>query len=233
MQLSKRRCGGLIAHYGSICAVPPSPALRSRWISELEQARRGTALDTGALGLLRKPRRLGFDDGVIIPPEEFPFGTPVERIRRAAADRAPLRGTVRVIVVLVQFSDKPLGQAADHFRHLFFSSGVLPHGSVRDYYNEVTNGLVSLSGDVVGPYEMPQTLAWYANNNYGIGKGGGDFRSPQMAQDAAAQADPHVDFQPYDNDGNGYVDAFIVVHAGASRSHRQTRRHLVAQGDAF
>ena len=27
-------------------------------------------------------------------------------------------------------------------------------------------------------------------------------------------ADPVVNFGPYDNDGNGYVDAFIVVHAG-------------------
>ena len=62
---------------------------------------------------------------------------------------------------------------------------------------------------------MPQTLAWYANNNYGIGKGGGAFRSPQLARDAAVAADPTVNFQPYDNDGNGYVDAFIVVHAGA------------------
>ena len=28
-------------------------------------------------------------------------------------------------------------------------------------------------------------------------------------------ADPDVDLAPYDNDGNGYVDAFIVVHAGS------------------
>ena len=36
-----------------------------------------------------------------------------------------------------------------------------------------------------------------------------------MARDAAVLADPDVDFSPYDNDGNGFVDAFIVVHAGA------------------
>jgi immune inhibitor A len=36
-----------------------------------------------------------------------------------------------------------------------------------------------------------------------------------MARDAAVAADPNVNFAPYDNDGNGYVDAFIVIHAGA------------------
>jgi immune inhibitor A len=61
---------------------------------------------------------------------------------------------------------------------------------------------------------MPQTLAWYANGNFGIGKPSGDARANILAQDAVKAADPSVDFQPYDNDGNGYVDAFIVVHAG-------------------
>jgi immune inhibitor A len=36
-----------------------------------------------------------------------------------------------------------------------------------------------------------------------------------MAQDAAIAADPHVDFARCDNNGDGYVDAFMVIHAGA------------------
>jgi immune inhibitor A len=35
-----------------------------------------------------------------------------------------------------------------------------------------------------------------------------------MSRDAAVLANPDVNFAPYDNDGNGFVDAFIVVHAG-------------------
>jgi len=101
-----------------------------------------------------------------------------------------------------------------HFNDLFFSTGVLPHGSVKEYYNEATGGLIDITGEVVGPYPLPQTLAWYANGNFGIGRPSGDARANIMAQDAAVAADPHVDFSPYDNDGNGYVDAFIVVHAG-------------------
>src|SRR5262249_16763656 len=150
-------------------------------------------------------------DGVIIPPEAFPAGTPLATIRTAAADRAPLRGTVRVAVVLVDFSDMPMTATTQHFQDLFFSTGVLPHGTVREFYTEVTSGLITLDGTVVGPYRMPQTLAWYANNGSGIGKNGTAFRSPQLAHDAAVAADAAVNFGPYDNDGNGYVDAFIVV----------------------
>ena len=66
-----------------------------------------------------------------------------------------------------------------------------------------------------GPFRLPQTLAWYANANFGIGKPTGTPRANIMARDAAVAADPTVTFGPYDNDGNGFVDAFIVIHAGS------------------
>jgi immune inhibitor A len=203
-----------IAVWSDFCAVPPSPELKERLKTELAQLRAtGTPL-AGILALSRLPRKLGFNDGVIIPPEQFPLGTSRQAVASAAVERAPLRGTVRVIVVLVDYSDKPMTQSADHFRDLFFSTGKLPHGSVKEYYREVTGGLIDLSGEVVGPFRLPQTLAWYANNNFGIGRPSGDSRANIMANDAAAAADASVNFGLYDNDGNGFVDAFIVVHAG-------------------
>jgi len=203
------------AVWSDFCAVAPSPELKERIKVEMANADRSPSPLLQVLGFRRTPRQLGFDDGVIIPPDQYPVGTPYSSIRAAAAERAPLRGTVRVIVVLVQFSDKNMGQTASHFKDLFFSTGVLPHGSVKEYYREVTAGLVDISGEVAGPYQLPQTLAWYANNNFGIGKPSGTARANIMAQDAAVAADPNVDFSKYDNDGNGYVDAFIVVHAGS------------------
>ena len=107
------------------------------------------------------------------PGDEFPLGMPFASIRFAAAERAPLRGTVRVVVVLVDFSDKPMQATTSHFNDLFFSTGVLPNGSVKEYFTEVTNGLVTLAGEVVGPYRMPETAAWYANGNFGIGRRSG------------------------------------------------------------
>ncbi|WP_242448300.1 M6 family metalloprotease domain-containing protein [Cellulomonas sp. WB94] len=195
------------------CTVPPSPELRDKWRKDLASVNKSRDA-APALRLAREPHPLGFNDGVIVPPEEFPAGTPFAAIRATAADRAPLRGTVNVAVVLVDFSDKTMTATTAHFDELFFSTGALPHGSVKEYYSEVTNGLVTLAGTVVGPYRMPHTLAWYANNGSGIGLNGTAFRSPQLALDAANAANAAVDFTPYDNDGNGFVDAFIVVHAG-------------------
>lgn len=200
---------------GELCAVSMSPEAKARLTEEVSRLR--SADDQGVaslLGVTPQSRPLGFDDGLIFPPEQFAPGTSSRLMAAAAATRAPLRGTVRVIVVLIEFSDKQFTQTAAHFSELFFSTGVLPHGSVREYFFEVTGGLVDLAGEVVGPYTMPKTLAWYANGNFGIGRPTGTARANIMANDAAAAADPHVNFGPYDNDGNSYVDAFIVVHAG-------------------
>lgn len=204
-----------VAVWSDFCAVAPSPELKEKLKAELADARKRSKSPLAeSFAIARSPRHPGFDDGVIIPPDQFPLGTPYESIRSAAADRAPLRGAVRVIVVLVQFSDRAIGQTAAHFNDLFFSTGVLPHGSVREYYRDVTGGLIDITGQVVGPYQLPQTLAWYANGNFGIGRPSGTPRANIMAQDAAGAADPAVNFAPYDNDGNGFIDAFIVVHAG-------------------
>jgi immune inhibitor A len=209
-------CGSQNAVWSDFCAVAASPDLREKLRTELANARSSLGGVLGSvMGLSRGPRPMGFDDGVIIPPDQFPLGTSMRSIRSAAAERAPLRGTLRVVVVLVQFSDRTFGSSAAHFNDLFFSTGVMPNGSVAEYYRDVTGGLVDVAGEVVGPFTMPQTLAWYANGNFGIGRPTGTVRAQVMAQDAATAANASVDFGGYDNDGNGFVDAFIVVHAGS------------------
>ncbi|MCB5165819.1 M6 family metalloprotease domain-containing protein [Streptomyces bambusae] len=210
----------------AFCAVAPSPELRQRLLVELNELRNGPGELAGLLGFARTPRPLGLDDGTIFPPDEFPSGTSRSTIAAAAADRAPLRGTVRVIVVLADFSDQPMEKSAADIDRLFFSLGAMPHGSVREYFREVTNGLVDLVGEVVGPFRMPETMAWYANGNFGIGRPTGTVRSQDMAQHAVEAADPTVNFAPFDNDGNGYVDAFIVVHAGPAADRTGNPGHI-------
>jgi immune inhibitor A len=198
---------------GDLCAVAPSPELKERISKEIADIRSNSKSAIASLARAAEPNRPGFNDGLILPPDLFPLGTPLSAIRNAALDRAPLRGAVRVIVVLVDFSDKHMTQTQAHFRDLFFSTGVIPTGSVREYYTEVTHGLIDLQGDVVGPFRMPLTLAQYAHGASGIG--GASPNAQTMARDAVIAADPTVNFTPFDNDGNGFVDAFIVVHAGA------------------
>lgn len=202
-----------VAVWSDFCAIAPSPELRGRMLQELDRVRAASDL-TRAFRPGGAPRMPGFDDGTIIPAGEFPPGTPHEAIRTAAATRPPLTGTVRVAVILADFPDKPMTADNEHFEKLFFSLGELPHGSVRDYYREVTHGLVDIVGEVIGPVRLPQELSWYANDNFGIGRPTGEPRAQLMARDAAVSADPLINYAPYDNDGNGFVDAFIVLHAG-------------------
>lgn len=204
---------------GSRCLVTTSPDAREQLREDLKRARdNATRRDSDASSTfanllhVKQPTRVGFNDGLIIPGNYFPAGTSADIVRSAAADRSPLTGTVRVIVVLVDFDDAEMTESVDHFEELFFSTGTLPNGSVKEYFEEASNNLVNVTGEVVGPYRLPETLATYSNGESGIGSAMPNART--MARDAAVASDPDVDFGPYDNDGNGFVDAFIVIHAG-------------------
>lgn len=194
------------------CMVAPSPELRE-WIKQELESHRTTSSSLMATMLRAQPRiPIGMNDGLIYPGDTFPLGTAALTVRRAAAARAPLRGLTRVVVVLVQSSDRSFTQGNQHYEDMFFSTGVLPNGSVKEYYREVTNGLVDIVGEVVGPYTLGRAMAEYANGASGTGETEPNART--MARDAAEAANPDIDFRLYDNDHDGYVDAFIVLHAG-------------------
>lgn len=196
---------------GERCAVPASPEARDKLKAALKAVRDSGALPAGFTLKASEVTAPGLNDGVIFPPEAFPLGTAPSVIKLAAADRAPLQGVVRVIVILVDFTDKHMTQTQQHYKDLFFKQGGAQK-SVREYFAEVTNGLVDIQGDVVGPFRLPQTLAAYAHGASGLG--GAAPNAQTMAKDALLAANPTVNFTPYDNDGNGFVDAFIVIHAG-------------------
>jgi immune inhibitor A len=193
------------------CKVAPSPEAQARLRDKLRDMADRAGLPAGQVGLIPLDRG-GYNDGMIRPGSDLPLGTPLRVARRAALERAPLRGQVRVLVVLVDFSDKAMTATPQHFQDLFFSTGKLPHGSVREYYKEVTGGKITITGEVVGPFRMPLPLTTYAGGQSGTDNPAPNART--MAREAAVQADAVVDYKPYDNDGNGFVDAFIVVHAG-------------------
>lgn len=197
---------------GDRCLVSPSPEARERLKDALTNLKNTAGDEFRELVKFKLPQRVGLDDGVIYPEDFFPVGTPMNIIRSSARNRAPLRGNVRVVVVLVDFSDQEMAASPEHFDDLFFSTGVIPTGSVREYYDEVTHGLVTITGEVVGPYRLPQTMAQYANNESGLGSVAPNAQT--MARDAAQYANADVNFLPYDNDGDGFVDAYVVVHAG-------------------
>jgi immune inhibitor A len=191
------------------CFVAPHPDVLAQLREQLGAAR--ASVDGSAAASLlafRTPRIFGLDDGTILPPAEFALGTEVATIRAAAAARAPLRGNLNILVVLVQFPDRALVRPKADYEALFFGRGT---NSVHDFYAEASGGLVGITGSVVGPFTMPRPLAEYANG--AAGKGPIPPNAQTMAADAAQAAIANVDAS-LDNDGNGFVDGFIIVHAG-------------------
>ncbi|BAV07758.1 immune inhibitor A [Filimonas lacunae] len=199
---------------GQRCMIAPSPEVKLQLKKELKRLKDLSANQT--LSNLLSPRqkkRVGLNDGLIMPGKVFPLGTSAEAVRKNAVQRQLLRGALRVVVVLVEFSDKKLSYDKQHYEDLFFSTGVVPTGSVNEYYQEVSGGIISIEGAVEGPYTLPQPLRAYANNASGLSDNEPNART--MAQDAAKAANNSVDFSLYDNDHDGYVDAFVVIHAGS------------------
>lgn len=206
------------------CLVAPSPELREQLKEEFEEVRSNSSAMMGMM-LRPQPRSpIGMNDGLIYPGDTFPLGTGPVAASRAAADRTPLRGAIRVIVVLAEFSDRALTHSEAHFEDLFFSEGELPNGSVKEYFHEVSNGMVDIVGQVAGPYTLPRSMAEYANGESGTGQVQPNART--MARDAAEAADTEIDFGPFDNEADGFVDAFIVIHAGPGAERTGDTDHI-------
>ena len=198
---------------GGRCMIAPHPDLRKQINEAITKLKASTKTSILANKIrFQEPARIGLNDGLVHPGDMFGLGTPATVARSPQIDKAPLRGTLRVIVVLVEFADKAMTQTKKHFDDLFFSTGVVPTGSVNEYYKEVTGGLIDIKGQVVGPFKLPKTLAQYAHGASGMGPTAPNART--MAKDAAVKANPSINFSLYDNDGDNFVDAFVVVHAG-------------------
>ncbi len=92
-----------------LCAVSPSPELRDRIQRQL-RAFRGTAELSALSNLLsfRFPVRTGMNDGVVRPSDYLRVEAPLSLTRFAPAARIPLRGELRVAVVLVDFRQADL-----------------------------------------------------------------------------------------------------------------------------
>lgn len=123
---------------------------------------------------------------------------------------------LRAVVILLQFPDWPadtLNHTSAAYDSILATVGVVPTGSMRDYYREVSRGLFDFDSVYVTRwYTAPHPYSYYANGQSGLGTWPNNAQ--QMAEDAVALADSDVDFSKFDGDGDGVVDGVFVVHAG-------------------
>ncbi|GEM_PF-1711627 len=153
----------------------------------------------------------------------------------------PARGLFNVPILLIDFEDHAadtLQYPAAHFESLLFDPAVGAR-SLHDYYRENSFGAFDVRG-VVTPWMRSQ----YSYNGYYVNADGvtgsaddhgfdtsaaaaAGTNHPRnvwgLVKEAVELADAHLDFSEFDNDGDGYVDAVIVVHAGCGAEFQSCR----------
>lgn len=189
------------------CIVPPSPELEEKIIRSKQKFLTGEILPEKVTDEFLDAR--SFQLIISRPPK-----TRAHTFTAPTKDFAPVTGTRRAVVLLVDFSDEAQGTAQNHYTDMLFSVGTYPTGSMRDFYREASYNKLDVIGNVFGWYKAPHPKSYYTNGNYGFGS------YPQNAQRLVedvidlADADSAVNFANYDNDGDGVVEALVIVAAG-------------------
>lgn len=124
--------------------------------------------------------------------------------------KATTIGTVHQVVILVAFSNKSFTFPASNFDNMCNEIGYSYNGatgSVKDYYRDNSNGLMNMEIDVLGPYTLSNTSAYYADYSHMY----------QFVSEALTLADNDIDFTDYLN-GNNNVGNVHFVFAGQAQS---------------
>jgi M6 family metalloprotease-like protein len=128
----------------------------------------------------------------------------------------PLIGSPKSLVILVYFTDNNfvVANTKTAFSNLLTETGYSANGgtgSARDYFRDNSMGAFDPQFDVVGPYKLPQAMAYYGEND----ASGLDKNPRQMVIDACKSASENgVNFSEYDTDKDGIVDNVFIYYAG-------------------
>lgn len=196
-----------------LCVCPPSPKLEEQIIKAKQalvdgatpsQATRGTLLSARSLSLVLGRAKQTRAHTLVSPTRDF----------------APVKGSRKVIVLLVDFSDEVATTNQSHYNDLLFSVGTFGTGSMRDFYKEASynkldvTGTVSGTGGVtVGWYRAANPKSHYTAGNFGLNTSGPN--APKLVSEVITMANAHVNFAPFDNNGDGTVEAVVIIAAGS------------------
>ena len=130
----------------------------------------------------------------------------------------PLTGSPKSLVILVNFTDKSFANntttAKTDFTNLLNQDNYAANGgtgSARDYFMSSSYGKFAPDFDVVGPYTLPNNMAYYGAND----AGGNDVKPGNMIIDACTLANAAgLDFSIYDTDNDNILDNVFVYYAG-------------------
>ncbi len=194
-----------------LCIMPPDPALEEKIVNT--KAAIQNAKDSGrAMGDFKAGKNtLGLDEYITIITR--PKKTRPDTFTSPVGDFAPILGVKKTIVLLVDFSDKPHTQTKAHYESMMFSVGSYAGGSMRDYYKEVSYNKLDVQGEVHGWFRAPRPKSYYTNNDYGFGTY--PTNAQKLVEDVIDLANPTVNFGGFDNDGDGFLEAVVIIAAGS------------------
>jgi len=175
-------------------------------------------------GKIPVPYHLAHRDEALRRGINAPFNQPLFKGRNRTNSQLTA-SSVRALAILVTFSDNPSQVSPVFFDSLLF--GANGH-TLRNYYNEVSYGSLDIVTvnfpNSVGWQTMPQTYSYYVNGQNGFGSY--PRNAQRLTEDAVAAVNPIVDFSNYDNDGDGYVDALFIIHAGQGAEFTGNPNHI-------
>src|SRR5437879_5143769 len=131
---------------------------------------------------------------------------------------AQTTGTVRVLVLLVDFQDVP--PAAAHtgaYFDSFYNDASAGAKSFRAYYTEVSLGALTVQATVIPTwFHSVHPMSYYGADG---SRPPDDANGPiyRLVTETVQLADPSVNFATFDANGDGVVDHLTVIHAGAGQ----------------
>lgn len=155
--------------------------------------------------LSKVPRHLHYNDSQIA--DLLSIWEMVENQKSQKAE-AITTGKVKLLLILMSFSDQAFTKTAAEVRALFNQVNYRvggATGSVRDYYRENSYGKLDLEFDVVGPYTTTRNTSYYGNTSNGY---------QNFVREAVNAAAADVDYSDYDNNHDGDLDGFHILFAG-------------------
>lgn len=137
----------------------------------------------------------------------------------AAPQLAPTIGTMKNLVILVDFSDLTVAYSRQAYDDLFNEVGYTTDGavgSVKDFYHEISYNTLTVDSTVVEAVTLDHGYAYYGAND----AFGDDMRPREMVQEALAKLDQRgFDFTTVDTDHDGWIDGLTIIHAGGGEEY--------------
>lgn len=168
-----------------------------------------------------------YNDTVAVADDASAMASIVSREEKAKRP-LPTSGNVKVLTILVQFSDVKFRNVSNVRQCYddFFNSPTLPTAvcpatgkSVNKYWKSASYGKLNLTSVVVGPYTAPKSQSYYGNRTTNNRK--------ELVAFAVDMAAGDVDMKMFDNNGDGWVEAVCVVYAGEGRDVYADKNYII------